>query len=391
MTPASLESRTKKDLTQLARERGVPGWHSMRKEQLIRALLSATRRKTGTKKSGARAATGTGSRTRKSIAARKANRNGKVTSSTNGAGSHKSQESIVQRRLEDLRRQQEQWKDLSHASSHQNGNGSVKRDRLVVMVRDPFWLHAYWEVSRQSVERAAAALGHGWHSARPVIRIYEVHHESGQTDSEKLVGNVDIHGGVNHWFVDVRNPPGTYRLDIGYLDENDKYYSLARSNVVSTPAAGQKDVLEGHWEAVAKDCDAIYARSSGHTDQGPSRELQELLEERLGRPMGAPQRTRFGTGAEDPRRLENNLDFHVDAECIIFGSVHPDAYVTLQGEPLRLRPDGTFTIRMSMPDRRQVIPVVAQSQDGVEQRTIVLALERNTKFMEPVIKEIHEE
>jgi hypothetical protein len=44
---------------------------------------------------------------------------------------------------------------------------------------------------------------------------------------------------------------------------------------------------------------------------------------------------------------------------------------------------------MSMPDRRQLLPVVANSRDGAEQRTIVLAVERNTKVMEPMIRESH--
>jgi hypothetical protein len=40
-----------------------------------------------------------------------------------------------------------------------------------------------------------------------------------------------------------------------------------------------------------------------------------------------------------------------------------------------------------MPDRREVLPVVAGSGDGLEQRTIILAIERNTKIMEPVTRE----
>ena len=41
-----------------------------------------------------------------------------------------------------------------------NGKSSgQQKDRLVVMVRDPYWLHAHWEITRQSVERAQAALG----------------------------------------------------------------------------------------------------------------------------------------------------------------------------------------------------------------------------------------
>ena len=42
---------------------------------------------------------------------------------------------------------------------------------------------------------------------------------------------------------------------------------------------------------------------------------------------------------------------------------------------------------MSLPNHRQVIPVVASAANGTEQRTIVLALERNTKVMEPVVLE----
>ena len=60
---------------------------------------------------------------------------------------------------------------------------------------------------------------------------------------------------------------------------------------------------------------------------------------------------------------------------------------TLKGEPVPLGADGTFKISFNLPERRQVFPVVASSGDGVEQRTIVLAVERNTKVMEPVIRE----
>ena len=57
------------------------------------------------------------------------------------------------------------------------------------------------------------------------------------------------------------------------------------------------------------------------------------------------------------------------------------------GEPVPLRPDGSFTVRMSLPDRRQVIPVIASSPDGVEQRTIILAVERNTKVLGRVVRD----
>ena len=45
MTAATLRSLTAKDLAQMARERGVAGWHSMRKEELIGALVRVAKRR----------------------------------------------------------------------------------------------------------------------------------------------------------------------------------------------------------------------------------------------------------------------------------------------------------------------------------------------------------
>ncbi|MEZ6091169.1 MAG: hypothetical protein R3C05_24740 [Pirellulaceae bacterium] len=45
---------------------------------------------------------------------------------------------------------------------------------------------------------------------------------------------------------------------------------------------------------------------------------------------------------------------------------------------------------MELPDRRQVLPVVACSPDGLQQRTTVVAVERNTKVMEPISRDAAE-
>ena len=74
----------------------------------------------------------------------------------------------------------------------------------------------------------------------------------------------------------------------------------------------------------------------------------------------------------------------MDTELIVHGVTHPDAHVTLRGEPVKIRSDGTFAVRFNLPDRRHVLPMVASSRDGGQQRTIVLAVDRNTKIMEPV-------
>jgi len=293
---------------------------------------------------------------------------------------------VVARRLSEAKAAGNRFKNLAFRTPPGQPDG-YKKDRLIVMVRDPFWLHAYWELSRHGVVRAEAALGQDWHTAHPVLRLLDV--SSGVTTStaERVIRHIDVHGGVNNWYVDVQDPPRSYRLDIGYLTANGRFFMLARSNVVTTPKAASTDAIDENWSDVAENFDRIYAMSGGYASDGSSHELQELFEERLRRPMGKPMLTRMGAGAVAGGQRKREFVFELDAELIVYGRSESTAHVMLQGEPVTLRPDGTFTVRYSLPNCRQVIPAVASSADGVEQRTIVLAVERNTKVMEPVTRD----
>jgi uncharacterized protein len=374
---ATLSSRSCKDLAEMAKKRGVRGWHSMRKDQLIKVLLRSARSASKSRKPAV-----------KVTATRRSARADRSLRAAPARPVEKPKDPTVLKRLAHAKDKLARWKNLAFQSPNGKTHGEFK-DRLVAMVRDPFWLHAYWELTRTGVERAEAAMGQDWHSARPVLRVFEVSSSGSTTASERLARTIEIHGGVNNWYIDVVDPPKSYRLDIGYVSASGKFFVLARSNVVSTPVPGTSDAIDGNWAAVAEDFEKIYALSGGYSVEGPNLELQQLFEERLRRPMGSPMATRFGPGAD---ALARKRDFHfeLDAELIVFGATEPDAHVTLQGDPVRLRPDGTFTVRFSLPNCRQVIPAVASSANGLEQRTVVLAVERNTKTMEPLVRDAND-
>jgi len=254
-------------------------------------------------------------------------------------------------------------KDLS-AKIPKDLPGGYGKDRIVCMVRDPYWLHCYWEITRQSVQRAEAALGQDWYGARPILRVLDVTSSDTTSASESIVRDIEIHGGCNNWYLEVSNPR-SYRVDIGYLAKNGIFYVLARSNVVSTPRAGVSDILDENWADIdTGKADRIFAMSAGFDPTASSLELKQLFEERLRRPMGSPAVTSFGSGAFQYGK-ERKFWFQLDAELIVYGATEPTAKVTLQGEPVKLRPDGTFTMRFSLPDSRQIIPATAASADGV--------------------------
>jgi hypothetical protein len=69
---------------------------------------------------------------------------------------------------------------------------------------------------------------------------------------------------------------------------------------------------------------------------------------------------------------------HVNAEVIFYGGTDPEAKVTIAGRPVQLQPDGTFRYHFKFPDNDFEIPIVAVSPDGVETRSAVLSLRRDT-------------
>jgi hypothetical protein len=369
MTADALKDCNKKNLAQMAKEKGISGWHAMRKDQLIRALTVTRSSAASRLKKLARPLKPQPPARGKFRSLRKQAAN--PTEPAVAARRSRSTPSIPSPALPHT---------LDHAS---------QKDRIIVLARDSYWLHAYWELSRTTLARAQAALGQEWHSAQPILRLMDVTSEDTTAATERQVRDVPIHGGVNNWYIDVLEPPRTFRIDIGYLSRRGKFYVLARSNVVSTPKAGVADALDENWTDVQQQFDRVSNPSTIGCARSNSRlDLRDLFEERLRRPLSSV--TLQNLSVSGLPSLGRNFHFEIDAELIVYGTTEPNAHVTLQGEPVLLRPDGTFTVRFSLPDSRQIIPAVAASADGIEERTIVLAVERNTKELEPMIHDNNE-
>ncbi|MFM8538562.1 MAG: DUF4912 domain-containing protein [Planctomycetaceae bacterium] len=367
MTTASLREKPVRDLARMAKQHGVPGWHSMRKDQLIRALVR--RAKSGLVLGGIPGASGPG------VPASRPRRN-----PASVAIAAPTDPEVV-RRIAEARERLARAKNLATRPEAGRANRPA-RDRMVLMVRGPYWMHAFWEITPRSISRAQAALGQEWHSARPVLRVLRIETASQASPAARVIREIEVHGGVKNWFIDVREPMRC-KVEIGYLTSSGRFHGLARSNAVTTPPASQSDTLDVHWGEILGDCDRIYAMSGGFSPENNSTELQELFEERLRRPMvTSPRSTGPDDGDSEPT-FRTNFQLDVDAEMVVYGVTQPDARVTLQGEPVRVQSDGTFRVRVDMPNKRQVLPLLATAPDGGRRQMIVMAVERNTKSLEP--------
>ncbi len=363
MRQADLRKRTRKELANLAKRKGIPGWHAMRKEKLVRALARLDGHKVRTANRTASASEG-----RKSQRKRKS-RTCRARARSTGDSAHRPAASPASLNNEG---------GLSRANPIEK-RGEQSKDRVLLSVRDPYWLHVCWEIGSKTVQRAEAALREQWHKAKPVLRLYDVSSEETTSSIARHIRDVEIRCDVNNWYINVANPPRSFRVDIGYLTDSGRFYALAHSNVVTTPSAGASEVREESWQELQQELEKADELDVCHSPE----EFERRLRQRTLRLMGSGAITNSPTGLNrTPQR--RGFWFQVDAELIVYGATDPAAKVTLQGVPGQLSADGTFTVRFALPDRRQVIPAVARSRDGREERTIVLAVERNTKELEPI-------
>lgn len=302
---------------------------------------------------------------------------------------------VALQRIRELQEQRESVKDLSKEFEEVVRIEPVKpepveenpqKDRIVLVVRDAYWLQVTWDITRRAVERARAAMAEHWHHAKPYLRLLRLDDSGTTSAAETIEDDILIHGGVRNWYLNLNGTPGRFRVMIGYLS-GTRFHMLAKSNIVRTPTPGTTDAVEDHWSDIARDAERIFALSGGYDSEQETTELQEVFEDRLKRSMGGPQLAQYGSGAETAFRGRGGFHFDMEVELYVYGSTVPDGFVTLNNEPVKLRSDGTFAMRLPFPDRRQVLPAVACSRDGVQQRTVVVAVERNTKVMEPFSKE----
>jgi hypothetical protein len=305
--------------------------------------------------------------------------------------------------------------------------------QLFLAARDPHWLYAHWDFSREQLKKhnALSAAGH------LTLRVFR-----GSAEGEPLA-QVQVHPESRNWFVPVPEAGAKYLAELGYHDAAHKWVSLARSGATFTPPDNLSDdtsirfatippeVPFGALLAMVKGAvrehvplvEAIQQmRAQGFRDlPSPeevkhewtpaqekalaevisldqvrriwigSLEITELIRRQLQHQvssLGAAQfslpssmgamssvSSPFG-GVERPR----GFWFNVNAELIIYGATEPDAKVTIGDRPIKLRPDGSFSFRFALPDGQYSLPASAHSADGVETRQAHLEFSRETTY-----------
>ena len=164
-------------------------------------------------------------------------------------------------------------------------------NRVRLLVKDPHWLFAHWDVDPRVRERLRGEKGERVAAlARLTLRLTDDHGGIG--------GAIVLPEGARSWYL--RAVPGhrSYRVELGITLPSGEYRGLARSNAVSTPRMGpspEKATRRASYRIAAK-----VPPLAAATDAPPEPEAEPEAASRRKTAKGAPRAGR----AVDPASVE---------------------------------------------------------------------------------------
>jgi len=255
---------------------------------------------------------------------------------------------------------------------------SYGKDKLVLMVRDPWWVFCYWELTPQKIEEVKRELGieNKFYFA---LRVYEITNIIFTGSNANYYFDIPINLDAKNWYINLPAEGKSWIVDLG-IKGDFGFKTILRSNPVNCPRSTPSEILDEEWMIPEEEFLKLYAASVGV--RGTSPVGKEIFKERfLAEFPSAGFSPGFSVGffKELLKKEEKKFFLEVWTELIVYGRTEPDAKVYIKDAKIPLREDGTFSARFFLPDGKQIIKVKAISSDNTQQKQITPIVTKETK------------
>ena len=265
---------------------------------------------------------------------------------------------------------------------------SFDAEYLVLMQKDPNWMHAFWEISENRVKQAKNG------KKKLVLRLFSVANDLTVQRSKKKqkFRDVEVPADARSWYVE--NTAG--EAVVAFLGEvkGKNFMPILQSAPVAVFDKGAAAPAADDAFAKASLGGATLGNfmSSGFSSQTAESWLNSLganggfgssSESMFSGVLSSAALQAMGANAIESSKDSVNYgkDFFlwVKTRLIVYGGTRPDAHLQVRGEDFPLNPDGTFSFEEDLPDVTKVIPVFATDKDGDFPTTIVPIVVKRTE------------
>lgn len=253
--------------------------------------------------------------------------------------------------------------------------GGYGDHKVVLLVRDPWWIFAYWEVDPHR-ERAARTqfLPEEVPGMESVLRVYNVTGVDYPSQPANSFFDISLSGLATNWYIHTNAPNSSFIVELGLRTGQGRFLMLVRSNRVNTPPDGPSDVIDGEWSVSDEAFTQLF---NGPLTPGasPSEGWAKLVDH-----FSSSARSSGAIGAAARPPAMHGLWVRADTDLVVYGRTDPKAHLTIDGQAVPVKPDGSFRFRAALPEGSQTIAVTVTSPDGRQAHTItpVVSLQRTT-------------
>jgi hypothetical protein len=156
--------------------------------------------------------------------------------------------------------------------------------KIVLLIRDPEWVFAYWEINDQL--RSTHNIKRGKHNKTMVLRIFDVSGIDFDGTNANRYYDVIVNDYAKSWYLRIPEVNRTWCVELGYYDTSSgDFMKIVASNIVTTPPGTISSYSEEEWMQVNSQLhfEEIIRLSGGLDimDKPSSEDLVKLISERL--------------------------------------------------------------------------------------------------------------
>lgn len=173
-------------------------------------------------------------------------------------------------------------------------------DRLVLLVRDPWWAYAWWEVTDATLQTTREAAGPG---ARFLLRVYNISGVDWNGANHNSFFDVDVVDTAGNWFLELARPGDSFQAELGLLDDAGRFHGMVRSNGITLPPDRVSTVIDEEWMIPDEEWQRLFeAAGAGVTMGVGSGEVLRMMEGRLRLDLSSSGLTKPPASKPEPRR-----------------------------------------------------------------------------------------
>lgn len=144
------------------------------------------------------------------------------------------------------------------------------QDKIVLQVRDPWWIHAYWEVTPGTLDRLKDERKDEFYKAKRTLRIYDISQIMFDGKNAHRYFDIQLNEHVNNWYIDTAGPSRSWCVDLGLLFADGRFITIVRSNTVHTPQEGPSWLTDEEWMIPDKSFARLYGMGFGFGRSSPT-------------------------------------------------------------------------------------------------------------------------